>query len=171
MFANLLNKKIYIYHIYISIQTLNSVLCWITFFSVITALSLLGYASWTSLAHLYLRSFSHSSLQILSSYVILDRKRCCTAIFRSLQRCLIGFKSGLWLGHSRRFRDLSQSHSCVVLAVWLESLSCLKVNLRPSLRSWALWSSFSSRISWLVSQSLPLKNIPTAWYCHQHASP
>ena len=25
--------------------------------------------------------------------------------------------------------------------------------------------------SWLVSQSLPLKNIPTAWCCHHHASP
>jgi hypothetical protein len=25
--------------------------------------------------------------------------------------------------------------------------------------------------SWLVSQSLPLKNIPTRWYCHSYASP
>ena len=55
--------------------------------------------------------------------------------------------SGLWLGHSRTFRDLSRSHSCVVLAVCLGSLSCSKVNLCPSLRSWALWSRFSSRMS------------------------
>ena len=27
------------------------------------------------------------------------------------------FKSGFWLGHSRTFRDLSRSRSCVVLAV------------------------------------------------------
>ena len=45
--------------------------------------------------------------------------------------------SGLWLGHSRIFRDMSWSHSCVVLAGWLGPLSCRKVNLRPSLRSWA----------------------------------
>ena len=62
-------------------------------------------------------------------------ERCCTAMLRSLQRCSIGFKSGLWLGHSRTFRDLSQSHSCVVLAVCLGLLSCWKVNHRPSLRS------------------------------------
>uniref|UniRef100_A0A674A7P5 Transcription factor BTF3 n=1 Tax=Salmo trutta TaxID=8032 RepID=A0A674A7P5_SALTR len=31
--------------------------------------------------------------------------------------------------------DLSKSHSCVVLAVCFGSLSCWKVNLRPSLRS------------------------------------
>ncbi len=48
----------------------------------------------------------HSSLQILSSYVRLDGKRWWTAIFRSLQRCSIGFKSGLWLGHSRTVMEL-----------------------------------------------------------------
>uniref|UniRef100_A0A9J7Z754 Transposase Tc1-like domain-containing protein n=1 Tax=Cyprinus carpio carpio TaxID=630221 RepID=A0A9J7Z754_CYPCA len=36
----------------------------------------------------------------LSSSVRLDGKRWWTAIFRSLQRCSIGFKSGLWPGHS-----------------------------------------------------------------------
>jgi hypothetical protein len=63
----------------------------------------------------------------------LDEGYCCTAIFRSLQRCSIRFKSGIWLGHSRTFRDLSRSHSYVVLAVCLGLLSCWKVNLRPSL--------------------------------------
>jgi hypothetical protein len=53
--------KKYKYHIYISIQTLYSVL-WRTF--GITPASLLGYDA-ISLAHLYLGSFSHSSLQIL----------------------------------------------------------------------------------------------------------
>ncbi|CDQ55965.1 unnamed protein product [Oncorhynchus mykiss] len=66
--------------------------------AVITASSLLGYDI-TNVAHLYLLSCSHSSLQILSSAVRLDEERCCTAIFR----CLIGFKSGSgWAtkGHS-----------------------------------------------------------------------
>ena len=75
--------------------------------------------------------------------------------------------------------DLSQSHSCVVLAACLGSLSCWMVKLRTNLRSWALWSRFSWRISLyfapfifsLILTSLPLKNIPTVWYCHQHASP
>ena len=44
------------------------------------------------------------------------------SLFRSLQRCLIGFKSGLWLGHSRTFTE-SLSHSCIVLAMCLGSLS------------------------------------------------
>ena len=113
---------------------------------MITASSLLAYDA-TSLVHLCLESFSHYSLQILSSSVRLDGEHCCTAIFRSLQRCSSGFKSGLWLGTSRTFSDLSRSHSCVVLTVCLGSLCCLKVNLRPSLRSWALWSRLSLRIS------------------------
>jgi hypothetical protein len=61
----------------------------------------------------------------------LDWERCCKSIFRSLQRCSIGFKYRLWLGHARIFRDLSWSHSCVFLAVCLGTLSCWKVNLRP----------------------------------------
>ena len=51
---------------------------------MITALSLLGIDG-TSLAHLYLGSFYHSSLQILSTSVRLDGERRCTTIFRSLQ--------------------------------------------------------------------------------------
>lgn len=31
----------------------------------------------------------------------IQKDRQQTAIIRSLQRCEIGFKSGLWLGHSR----------------------------------------------------------------------
>jgi hypothetical protein len=58
--------------------------------AAITASSLLGFDA-TSLAHLYLRSISHSSLQILSSSVRSDEECHCRAIFRSLQRCSIGF--------------------------------------------------------------------------------
>ena len=121
------------YHIYVSIQPFTQYFVEAPL-AAITALSLLGYDA-TSLAHLYLVSFYHSSLHILSSSVRLDGECCCTAIFRYLQRCSIGFKSGHWLGHSRTFRDLSRSHSCVVLAVCLGSLSCWKMNLDPSLRS------------------------------------
>ncbi len=88
----------------------------------------------TSFSHLDLGILCHSSLQILSSSVRLDGKRWWTAIFRSLQRCSIGFKSGLWLGHSRTVTELLWSHSFVILAVCLGSLSCWKVNLQPSLR-------------------------------------
>ena len=94
---------------------------------------------------LYLGSFSQSSLQILSSSVRLDGERCCAAIFRSLQRCLIGLKCGLLLGHSRTCRDLSRSHSyidCVLRVVVL-----LEGEPSPSLRSEAHWSRFSQRIS------------------------
>ena len=124
--------------------------------------------------------FYHSSLQIVSSSVKLDGERRCSAIFRSLQRCSIDFKSGLWLGHSRTFRDLSRSHSCIVLAVCLGSLSYWKINLRPSLGSCVLWSRFLSRISLYFSQfifpliltSLPVpateKNphsmLPPSWF-------
>ncbi len=68
----------------------------------------------TSLAHLFLGSFSHSSLQDLSSS--------------------IRFKSALWLGHSRTFTELPHSHS-FVLAVGLGWLSWWKMNLCLSLRS------------------------------------
>ncbi len=129
----------------LSIQTLCSVFSRSTFWFN-TAMSLFGKDA-TSFSHLGLGILCHSSLQILSSSVRLDGKCWWTAIFRSLQRCSIGFKSGLWLGHSRTVTELLWSHSFVILAVCLGSLSCWKVNLRPSLRSWALWRRFSSRIS------------------------
>ncbi len=78
-----------------------------------TAMSLFGKDA-TSFSHLDLGILCHSSLQILSSSVRLDGKRWWTAIFRSLQRCSIGFKSGLWLGHSRTVTELLWSHSFVI---------------------------------------------------------
>ena len=127
------------HYIYISIQTLFLVLCWSTFGNDYSLKSscVWCYKLGTPVFGEFLQFFS----------VRLDGERRCTDIFRSLQRCSIGFKSGFWLGHSRTFRDLSQSHSCIILAVCLGSLSCWKVNLHPSLRSWELWSRLSSRIS------------------------
>lgn len=83
--------------------------------------------------------------------------------FSGLSRCLIGFKSGLWLGHLRALTELSLSHTFVVLAVCLGPLSCWKVNLWASLRSWVLWNRFSLRISlYFAGFSLPftLTNAP-----------
>ena len=118
----------------------------------------------TSLAHLYLGSFSPSSRQILSISVRLDRERCCTAIFRPVQICSIGFKSGLWLGHSKTFRDLSRSHFCVVLAVcpvWDPEHS--GAGFHQGSLCTLLRSSFPR--FWLVSQSLPLKTIRSIGNC------
>ncbi len=123
----------------------------------------------TSFSHLDLGILCHSSLQILSSSVRLDGKRWWTAIFRSLQRCSIGFKSGLWLGHSRTVTELLWSHSFVILAVCLGSLSCWKVNLRPSLRSWALWRRFSSRISSGVVEGIRRYTAYTHFFISRHS--
>src|SRR4029434_6243326 len=97
-------------------------------------MSLLGNDA-TTFSRLDLGILCHSSLQILSSSVRLNGERWWTAIFRSLQRCSIGFRSGLRLGQSRMVTDLFRSHSFVILAVCFGSLSCWKVNLRPSLKA------------------------------------
>ncbi len=107
------------------------------------------------------------------------------SVFRSLQSCSVAFKSGLWLGHSRTFTELSRSHSFVVLAVCLGLLSCWKVNLLPSLRFWIIiiiinaisintlmLSQYFGALSFsstLMSPSvLAAENSPTAWGCYQH---
>ncbi len=41
-------------------------------------------------------------------------------MFKFLQKYLIGFKSRLWLGHSKTFTVLSISHSCCVLRVTVQ---------------------------------------------------
>ena len=80
--------------------------------AVITASSIVGYEA-TSFIHTCIWGVSSILLCRSSSSVRLDGARRFTAIFR----CSIGFKSGFWLGHLRTFRDLSRSHSCVVLTV------------------------------------------------------
>ena len=99
-----------------------------------------------SLAHLFLDLFGHSSGHILAGSVRLDGEHWYTAIFSSFHTCSIGFRSGLWLGHSKTFTDFLRSHSFVLLAVCFGSLSCWKVNLCPRLWPRVLWSRFSSRI-------------------------
>ena len=45
----------------------------------------------------------HSAIHFITK--AWNGERSCTAIFTSLQTCLIRFKSGLWLGHSMIFID------------------------------------------------------------------
>ena len=87
--------------------------------AVISAWSLLGYDA-TSLAHLYLGSFPYSSLQILSSSVKVGWGALLHSYFWVSRDVRSGSSPG---SHSRTFSDLSQSHSCVVLAVCLGLLS------------------------------------------------
>jgi hypothetical protein len=54
---------------------------------------------------------------------------------------------------------LSWSHSCILLAVYLGSLSCWKVNLCPRLRPWVLWTEVGpSHCFTSKSQVLALKS-------------
>ncbi len=71
-------------------------------------------------------SFAHLHLGIFSSCVRLDGDCQWMAIFRFLQRCLIGLVK-LWLGHSRTVTEVFISHSSIVLAVCFRSLSCWKM--------------------------------------------
>lgn len=83
-----------------------------------------------------------------------------TSIFSSLHRCSIGVKSGHWLGHSRKSRDLYLTYKLS----WLYTLGdwcCLQSGagfLQGLLCTW-LHSSFNP--FWPVSLSLPLRNTPS----------
>jgi len=102
--------------------------------AVFTASSLLGYDV-TSFAHLDFGDFLLFFSADPSSSVRLDGDCVCRNILMSLLGCSVGFKSGLWVGHSRTFKDLSWNHFSIVLPVCLGSLSCWQVNLWLSLRS------------------------------------
>ena len=159
------NVQIYNNKYQIQYSVLLLVLCWSTFSNDYSLES-----SWVWRYKLCTPIFGEFLLCISSQAL-----RHCTAIFRSFQSC----PGSEWAtqGHSE---TCSRSHSCVVLAVCLGLLSCWKVNRHSVLgpeRSGegfhqgsvcTLLCSFLLR-SWLVSQSLPLKNIPTAWCCHHHA--
>jgi hypothetical protein len=126
--------------IFTNIQTLYSVLCWSTFGSDYSLESswVWRYKLGTPVFGEFLPFFSADPL-----------KFCQIGWGASLQFFQVSpemfDRSGLWLGHSWTFRDLSRIQSCIVLAVCLGSLSCWKVNL---------WSRFSSTISVLCSVHL-----------------
>ncbi len=118
----------------------------------------------TSFSHLDLGILCHSSLHILSSSVRLDGKRWWTAIFRSLQRCSIGFKSGL----AGPFKN---SHG-VVVKLLLRYFSCvLRVIVllegKPSAQSEVL-----STLEKVFVQDIPvLGRIHLSLDCNQSSCP
>ena len=98
--------------------------------------------------------FAQSSLQNSSSSARLDGERLQTPIFMSCHRCSMGFRLGLWLDHSNSWLFFDLNHSTVALAVCLGSLSCWKVDLLPSLKSFAASNRISSRIALYLAPSV-----------------
>ncbi len=97
-----------------------------------------------------------------------------THIFRFLQKYLIGFKLGLWLG-TRTFTALSISHSCCVLRI------TVLLEGKPSAQSEVLNGIFIMPISLFLCINLfyysdeslspcRWKNSSTAWGCYQHTT-
>lgn len=81
------------------------------------------------------------------------------------------FKTGLWLGHSRTFSDLSWRHSSIVLAVGFGSVLCWKLYLLPCLRSCALLSRISSRNCLYLAALIPVPTIQNHPYGMMPAPP
>ncbi len=119
----------------------------------------------TSFSHLDLGILCHSSLQILSSSVRLDGKRWWTAIFRSLQRCSIGFKSGAPAGpfknsHGVVVKPLLRYFSCVLRVIVL-------LEGKPSAQSEVL-----STLEKVFVQDIPvLGRIHLSLDCNQSSCP
>lgn len=90
-------------HIYISMQTLYSQYLGEAPLAAIIALSLLGY-NVICFSHQLSAISAIFFLQFLSSSISWNKNCRGTVIFRSLQRCLIGFRSWFWLDDSRIFR-------------------------------------------------------------------
>lgn len=121
--------------------------------------------------------FVQSFLQNRSSSVWLDGEHLWTAGFRSYHTLSIGFRTGLWQGHSNTWICFVWNHSIVALALCLGLLSCWKVNLCSSLKSFADSQQvffqdcpvFCS-IHQLGPSSLSLlkRSSPRAWSCHLH---
>ena len=95
-----------------------------------------------------------------SILVWLDGECLWTAIFKSCQRFSIGFRSGLWLGHSNTWICVDLNHSIVALAVCFGLLSCWKVKLCPSLKSFADSNRFSSKIVLYFPSSHQFNPVP-----------
>lgn len=93
-----------------------------------------------------------------------------TTIFRSLCRCIMRFKSGLWLGHLRTVRDFSWSLSNIVLDSF-GSLSCW--NHCPSVKHTAVKDVFFRTSVYLATvllppilMTLPMTSTSVAWCCY-----
>lgn len=94
-------------------------------------------------------------------------------ILQYFQRCSVGFKSGLELGHSETFTECSRSHSFVILALFLGLLSYWKIILP---RSRVLWSRLSSRMPLYIAAFIfpstlaSLTGLAAEKHPHCHAS-
>ncbi len=88
-----------------------------------------------SLSHRRGWILAHSSLQNCFNSATLEGFQAWKDCLRSCQSISIGFKSGLWLGHSKTIILLFLNHSEVDLLVCLGSLSCYITQVRLSLRS------------------------------------
>ncbi len=78
-------------------------------------------------------------------------------IFRFLQKYLIAFKSRLWLGHSRTFKELSISHYCCMLRV------TFLLEVEPSAQSEVLLNKYIIFFSALnFSSTLTSPSVPAA---------
>ncbi len=89
---------------------------------------------------------AHSSWQNCCNSATLEGFRAWTAFLRSCHSISIGFRSGLWLGHSKVFILFFFSHSEVDLLVCFGSLSCCRTQVRFSLRSRTDGRTLSFRI-------------------------
>ena len=151
-----------VHHIYVSIQTLYSVLCWSTFGSDNSLES--SWVLGTPVFGEFLPFFSANPFNLgqvgwgesLHSY------------FQVYPEMF-----DLWLGHSRTF--LHCLGCALRVVVLLESEPSPQSEVLSTLEQvfikdlCTLLSSSLPRF-WPVSQSLTLKIIPTAWCCHHHAS-
>ena len=88
--------------------------------------------------------FSAMLLCRSSSSVRLDGDCRWTAIVRSRQRFLIGFKSGLWLGHSSTFKPLL---TCIYLSCFCLFLYLHYFSLSASLVVYCYYFSFPDSVS------------------------
>ena len=71
----------------------------------------------TRILHVSTGILAHSPLAKASRFLMLDGFRAITPFFNSLHRFSNGFKSGLWLGHSKTLTSLFRSHALTNLAV------------------------------------------------------
>ena len=104
----------------------------------------------TSFLHVSCGMLAHSSLAKASSWVRLVGFLAITLVFKSRHKFSIGFRSGLWLGHSRTLTSLSLNHFFTALAVCFGSLSCWYFQLWPS---WGFSADSFTFLSMILMQS------------------
>ncbi len=105
-----------------------------------------------SLSHCCGGILAHSSLQNCFNSVTLEGFQAWKDCLRSRHSSSIGFKPGLWLGHSKTLLLFFLCHSEVDLLLCLGSLSRFITQVRLSLRSQTDGRTFFFRIFWLSAE-------------------